>query len=224
MAIITFRLNEHLFVRDPQHTELGQRIIQKSIDLIDQLGYEGFTFRKLADELGSTEASIYRYFENKHRPLLYLISWYWCWMEYRIDLHTTRTADAKERLKASLRVVAEKKVYDSNIEFVNEEKLHRIVVAKLNNTFLTKAVDEDNRDGLFGGFKTLCRKIAACVEEINPRYPYPNALISTLLLAAHQQLFFASHLPSLSNLQATEDRHETLYAFLESLALNSIMA
>ena len=59
-------LNEGLYVKEPQDSELGRKIIKHSILLIDKLGFESFTFKKLANEIQSTEASIYRYFENKH--------------------------------------------------------------------------------------------------------------------------------------------------------------
>lgn len=109
MPTISFTLNPHLYLRDPQRTELGQKIIKSSVELIDQLGFEQFTFKKLAEEINSTEASIYRYFENKHRLLLYLIGWYWNWLEYRIDLFTSNLSDPKDKIVASIKVLAEEK-------------------------------------------------------------------------------------------------------------------
>ncbi len=223
MPNLVFKLNEHLYLRDPQHTLLGQRIIHASIDMIDRLGFEQFTFKKLAEEIDSTEASVYRYFENKHRLLLYLIAWYWNWMEYRIDLFTSGISDPKQKLKRCVKVLAEEKKYDPNFEFVNEEALYHIVVAELDKTFLTKWVDEDNKEGLFGGFKSLCKKIAGWVTEVNPDYPYPNSLISTLLLTAKQQVFFAAHLPSLTNIHKEESGQTDLEHFLENILFNSIL-
>ena len=50
MAVsIQIKLNEKLYLRDPQDTELGRKIIQESILLIDELGFENFTFKKLAE-------------------------------------------------------------------------------------------------------------------------------------------------------------------------------
>ena len=69
-------LNEKLYVKNPQATEFGQSLLKNSITLIDEIGFEKFTFRKLATKLNTAEASIYRYFENKHLLLLYLINWY----------------------------------------------------------------------------------------------------------------------------------------------------
>jgi AcrR family transcriptional regulator len=222
MPSLLFKLNEHLYLRDPQHTLLGQNIIRASVDLIDRLGFEQFTFKKLAEEIDSTEASIYRYFENKHRLLLYLIAWYWSWMEYRIDLVTNGLTDPKEKLKASMKVIAEEKKYDPNFEFVNEEALYRIVIAELDKTFLTKWVDSDNKEGLFGGFKSLCKKIATWVAEVNPDYPYPSSLVSTILLTAKQQVFFAEHLPSLTNINRNENSQDKLAHFLANIMFKSI--
>lgn len=222
MALLSFKLNEHLYLRDPQRTNLGQLIISKSIDLIDHLGFEHFTFKKLAEEIESTEASVYRYFENKHRLLHYLISWYWSWLEYKVDLATVNLKTPEEKLKACLRTIAEKKKYDPAFEFVNEEALSRIVVEELDKTFLTKWVDADNKDGLFISFKSLCAKIAGVVKEINSDYSFSHSLISTCLLAAKQQYFFSSHLPSLTDIIPDEKRNENIYMFLESLVFSAI--
>ena len=59
MNEVTLRVNKKLFIRDPQQTELGQRIVKHSIELIDELGFEHFTFRKLAEQIESAEASVY---------------------------------------------------------------------------------------------------------------------------------------------------------------------
>lgn len=224
MPNLLFKLNDHLYLRDPQHTQLGQSIVKASIDMIKRLGFEQFTFKKLAEEINSTEASIYRYFENKHRLLLYLIAWYWSWIEYRIDLFTNGIADPKEKLRACLKVIAEEKKIDPSFEFINEEALYHIVVAELDKTFLTKSVDEDNKEGLFSGFKSLCKKIAEWVKEVNPDYPFPNSLISTLLLTAKQQVFFAEHLPSLTNIKQNENAQLELERFLDNLLFNSIIS
>ncbi|MBY0435163.1 MAG: TetR/AcrR family transcriptional regulator [Cyclobacteriaceae bacterium] len=227
MAVLTFKLNDKLYLRDPQNTQLGQKIISKSVEMIDQLGFEQFTFKKLAEEIESTEASVYRYFENKHRLLHYLVAWYWNWLDYRIELATSSLGDPQEKLKAALWVITQEKKYDPTFEFVNEEALHRIVVSELDKTYLTKWVDEDNSVGLFGGFKTLAKKIASFVKEINPDYPYANSLISSVLLAANQQLFFIDHLPSLSNISKSDPvtkRHEKLREFIQGIVFASIQS
>ena len=72
---LQIKMNEKLFLRNPEYTELGKKLIQHSINLIHKKGFEDFTFKKLAEDVGTTEASVYRYFENKHKLLIYITSW-----------------------------------------------------------------------------------------------------------------------------------------------------
>ena len=223
MAILTFRLNDNLYLRDPQATELGRSIISSGIELLDKLGFEEFTFRKLASEIGSTEASLYRYFENKHKLLIYLIDWYWTWLEYRIDYHINNVKDPTERLKICLVKISEEKTNDPDFAYVDERALERIVSAEFEKTFLTKQVDADNKEGLFLPYKSLCKKIAAVIREVNPAYEFPHSLASTLLLLVKQQLYYAQHLPSLSDIKYDPKKQsKKLYVFLESLVLKTI--
>jgi len=223
MEKLVFRLNSNLYIRDPQASELGHKIIETSISLINALGFENFTFKKLAEEIGSTEASVYRYFENKHRLLLYLIDWYWNWLEYQIDLNVMNVKDQAERLRIAIRVVTEEKKIDPHFSIIDEKALHSIVVAELDKAFLTKQVDADNKVGLFLQFKSLCKKIAAMILKINPEFPFAHSLASTILLAANQQLFFTQHLPTLSNLkEGSATKYEDLLSFLETIVFKSI--
>ncbi len=224
MASLQLILNEKLYLRDPQETALGRKIIQESIEMIDVLGFEGFTFKKLAQRINSTEASVYRYFENKHKLLVYLIAWYWNWLEYKIEYSTQNITDPCQKLDIAIRILAAKKEYDPSFPYINEEALSRIVIAESDKTYLTKQVDEDNKEGLFKGFKSLCRRIAGYVKEINSEYEFSHSLVSTMLQAAHQQLFFAAHLPSLTEL-SKEDRnmYDLNTRFLKSMIFNNIV-
>ena len=202
MAVaIKMKLNEKLYLRDPQETKLGRNIIQHSIMMIDAMGFEDFTFKKLAERIESTEASIYRYFENKHRLLLFLLSWYWEWVKYCIDLKILNIEDPARRLKIALETLVEAAHRDDpNTDHVNEAVLHRIVIAESAKGYYTKQVDEENRQGLFLTYKALCRTIQAIIEEINPQFPYPRALSSTLLEMAKSHVYFSEHLPSLTDI------------------------
>ena len=70
---ISFRMNENVFLKDPLSSDLGKKIIRASIDLIAELGFDDFTFKKLATKISSTEASVYRYFENKHNLFYHML-------------------------------------------------------------------------------------------------------------------------------------------------------
>ena len=106
-AQLRIDLNEKLYLRDPQATDLGRRLLRQSIGLIDEIGFEQFTFKKLAQRMESTEASLYRYFENKHKLLVYLVSWHWVSLRYRIRFHTHNVPDARERLRLILDILTQ---------------------------------------------------------------------------------------------------------------------
>jgi AcrR family transcriptional regulator len=218
MATITFKLSDKLYLKDPNASILGQRIIKEGIWLMDKIGFEDFTFKKLAEEIGSTEASIYRYFENKHRFLVYLIDWYWIWLEYRIDYSLSNIPDPKQKLRRCLLLLTEENMVDKNIDHVDESALQRIVVAEFEKTYLTRYVDEDNKDGVFLPFKLLCKKIAGIISEINPTYTFPHTLVSTVMLSITHQLYYAQHLPSLTDIQYDKkNQRKQLFDFIIDL-------
>jgi len=225
MTILSFQLNSNLYLRDPQSSDLGQNIIQASIKMIDKSGFDEFTFRKLGLEIGSPEASVYRYFENKHRLLLYLIDWYWTWLEFRIDFQNQNIKNPIERIRNCIRLLVEEKAIDPAVPFVDEHKLQRIVNSEFEKTYLTRQVDVDNKEGLFLPYKSLCNKIASIIKEINSKYSFPHSLVSTVILSANHQLYYAQHLPSLTDIKIdSKQRHEMLGEFLLALIMNTVNA
>ncbi len=224
MAALQIKLSDVLYMKDPQSTELGNKIIKESISMIDELGFEAFTFRKLSEKIDSTEASIYRYFENKHRLLAYLITWYWIWLEFKIDFETNNVSDCEIKLETALRIITQKKEQDSAFPDIDEPALQRIVIAESDKVYHTKRVDKDNKVGLFKGYKSLCQQISNLVVAINPDYPFPNSLISTAIEASNRQIFFAEHLPSLSESSKSDDVFEHNFQFLKSLVFDAIKA
>jgi AcrR family transcriptional regulator len=105
---IHIKVNEKTYVKDPESSSLGKKIIQESIILINEIGFEEYTFKKLGERIGSNESSIYRYFENKHKLLVYLSSWYWSWIEYRLVFSTQNMENKVEKLKKAIEIVTEK--------------------------------------------------------------------------------------------------------------------
>lgn len=221
---LQIKVNDRLYLRDPEQTELGRRIIDTGIKLIDELGFENFTFKKLANAIGSTEASIYRYFENKHKLLIYLIAWYWSWLDYQIDYQTHNITDPRQQLGVTIKVLSESAQYDPTFSHIDENALHRIVISESSKAYLTKNVDEDNRVGLFQGYQSLCQKVAELISAVNPHFGYPRALASTLIEAAHQQIFFAEHLPTLTEVRVPNDDKQEICEFLRDLAFTYICA
>ncbi|HAI57081.1 MAG: TetR family transcriptional regulator [Saprospirales bacterium] len=198
---IKFSLNSSLYSRDPQNTELGQRILKHSIILIDEIGLENFTFKKLAFEIESTEASMYRYFENKHQLLLFLTSWYWQWVQYLISIHTLNVEDPKRRLQIIIKSIINATSENALTEYINENLLHNIIINEGSKAYHTHDVDEENKHGIFSSYKELAEVIAQAILGINPKFPYPHSLASNMLEMANNQVYFAQHLPKLTNIK-----------------------
>lgn len=226
MSAINIIISEKYYNKDPRSSELGGRIVSASIELMDELGFENFTFKKLANHIESTEASIYRYFDNKLKLLVYLTTSYWAWMEYMIDFKTHHLPNNEEKLRTILKIICkvDKPVSAIELPGFNMAALRNVVVSESDKTYLTKQVDEINNQGLFMGFKKLCHKITMVVTAINPQYEYPFALVSMILETSHQQTFFAQHLPSLTEvtMNSKVNLEQQVYAFVESTVMKLI--
>lgn len=218
---IHIQVNDKIYLKNPDSSELGRRIISSSVDMLDEMGMEAFTFRKLAERINSTEASIYRYFESKHKLLLYLTSWYWGWMEYRLVFALANVETPQDRLKRSIALLTQEIKKDGTFSFIDEVKLNRIVISESSKAYLTKEVDEENKVGAFAGYKNLVARVSDIILEINPEYKYPHMLVSTIIEGAHHQRFFAAHLPRLTDVIKGEDSICEFYKIMVFKAINA---
>ena len=229
---VVVRMNEKLFLRDPEGSELGRRIVRQGIQLMAEIGFEEMTFRKLAERINTKEASIYRYFENKHRLLVYLVAWYWQWLEYQVLFQTNNLTDSREKLERILKLLLLKDLPQLNVAMAMDDMdipaLHSIVIQESSKAYLTHHVTEDNREQLFKPYKDLCSRIAGIILEYRPGYPYARSRASSLVETAHYQAFFMQFLPSLTDFganqpgQAFNDDH--LFTFLRHLLFSSLEA
>jgi AcrR family transcriptional regulator len=214
-------LNGRLFLKNPQSTDLGKNIIKESIRLMADIGYEQFTFKKLAAEIETTEATIYRYFLNKHKLLIYLVSWYWSYLEFQILIQLKNLTSPKEKIKKIIDIL----VWEDNIEInfgaFDHQALYFIAVSEGTKTYLSKDVDENNKDMLYKPFKDLSSRIAAVFAEYSPAYKYPNTLASSVIDLSHLQFFFMHHLPRLSDF-AKKKSPRDLELFLEDLVFKTL--
>lgn len=218
---ISFKINNSLFLKDPETSILGKQIIRRSIDLISTLGFESFTFKKLAQDIGTTEPSIYRYFENKHRLLLYIINWYWSYLDYLLDNQVRNLTDSKKKLDIALHLLTEAIPENQVGEEYDRKKLHRIVIAESSKVYLTKEVSENNRNQAFKTYKELCAHLASIIQEVSPRYPFPKSLSTTLIETSHLQQFFCNHLPGLTDVDAN-NKENFVGIFLRKIIKDSL--
>lgn len=219
-VLLKFKLNEHLYIRDPEHTELGKMIVEKGIELIYEIGFEQFTFKKLAQRIESTETTIYRYFSSKQKLLTYILNWYWCYLEFVAKMRLQEMTSSEEKLKLILSIITHN--YDSNskIQDYDLEKLHSIVISESSKSYLVKEVDEINQELVFNPLKSLCNFIGEIILEINPKFIYPNSLASTLLETAHDQQFFSEHLPKLTDNKSRDHHKNYVLGYLNLLTFS----
>lgn len=220
-SYVKIKMNEKLFLRNPEESELGKRIVEHSILLIHDIGFEAFTFKKLATKIKTTEAGVYRYFENKHRLLIYIVDWYWCWQEYRLLFQTNNISKPEIKLKRAIKLLSSHVEIDNTFEYINETLLYDIVMRDGAKSYLSSTVKEDNKNKLFQPYKDLCAHIANIILECNKKYKYPRTLASTIIEMAHSQNYYMKNLPSLTDF-ANSKKDSDISNFLENIVFSAI--
>ncbi len=215
---LKIRINEKIYLKDPESSDLGKRIVEASIIMIDDIGFESFTFKKLGLEIGSNESSIYRYFENKHKLLLYLASWYWGWLEYQLVFATSAMADSENRLKKAIEVLTKPTEEDSAFSHINEVLLNKIVINEFSKSYLTKEVDTENKEGYFVIYKRLVTRLSTMIRAVDADYSYPSSLASTVLEGSLHQHFLKDHFISLTDCRESVDASK----YFTELVFNSL--
>ena len=217
---LKIQVNDKIYVKDPETSSLGRKIIQESIILIDEIGFENFTFKKLGERIGSNESSIYRYFESKHKLLVYLSSWYWGWIEYRLVFETNNIENSMEKLIKAISIVTEKIEDDKNTEHINEAVLNKIIIAEFTKTLYTKEIAEENKEDFFLIYKRINNRIVKMIEEVNPNYDFSKSLASSIVEGALHQHFLKDNLETITNCNQNVSPTE-FYINLVTKTLNS---
>jgi len=216
---IKLYINDKLYLKDPDTSKLGNNIIKYGIELINELGFEKFTFKKLSNKIDSPESSIYRYFKNKHMLLLYLVNWYWSWLDYKIELKVTNIDSHTEQLKRAIKTIASPIVEDVSFSYVNEIFLNKIIIEESVKAFHTKEIDIENEKGMFDAYKAIINRLCEIVLKINPKYKYSHTLITTVIEGNLQQQYYKTHLPALVD----SDNLENLSDFYADLVIKTIL-
>ncbi len=209
---------DKIFIKDPESSDLGKRIIEHSILLIDEIGFDDFTFKKLGAKIGSNESSIYRYFESKHKLLLYLTSWYWAWVEYQLVFATHNMPDEKKKLFRAIEIVTKTIEEDVMFTHVNEVVLNKIIINDYSKSYLTKEVDAENKEGYFVVYKRLIKRLSDMISNVNPNYKFASSLASTIVEGALHQHFLKEHFRSITDC----DSKTTPTEFFKDLTINAI--
>ncbi len=162
----------------------------------------------------STEASVYRYFENKHAVLIYLVCWYWQWVIYLIKTNTVNITDPKKKLEIIIHSFVAASVENPSTKYVDENKLHNVLIAEGKKAYRTKEVDKENKKLFFQDYKELIAIVAEVISEIDPSFEYPHSLASSLFEMSNDQIYFAQHLPRLTDVKVAENKYSEVEQML----------
>lgn len=219
LSDLQIKVNSNLYLKDPQSSALGKRIVGNSILLINEVGFEGFTFKKLGAEIGSNESSVYRYFESKHKLLLYLTSWYWGWKEYQLVFATASVENPVRKLDTALEILTRTVEKDIFISHIDEVALNKVVVNEYSKSYLSKEVDRENKEGYFSIYNRLVSRLKEMILSVDSKYPFSSSLASTVLEGALHQHFLKEHFPALT--ECCEELHPSdFYKHLVFSTLN----
>lgn len=218
LSNIKIEIPQGIYLKDPESSSLGKKIIQNSIVLIEEIGFEDFNFKKLGQLINSNESSIYRYFESKHHILTYLTSWYWSWIEYQLVIETYSLSNVQEKLYKAIDVVTRTTKEDSNYSHINEVLLNLIMINESSKSFLTKDVDIENNEGYFISYKRVVQRVSEIIKAYNTTYKYSLSLASTIIEGALHQQFLKDHFMSITNC----DNTITPTHFFTNLILNTL--
>ena len=128
--------------------------------------------------------------------------------------------DPKRRMKKIIETLVFASKENPHIEYVNESVLHRMVIAEGAKAYHTKAVDTENKEGFFFNYKQMVEKISQAVLQLNPKFPYPHALASNLFEMANNHIYFAQHLPKLTDVTVKGEDYQEVEEMLEYFAFN----
>jgi AcrR family transcriptional regulator len=196
---LKIKIPHELYLKDPSSSSLGKTVLREGLRLMQESGFESFTFKKLADNIGSPESSLYRYFENKHKLLAYLMSFYWCWQEYRVTFTVMNVADAGSKLVRAIEVINLIPDKADALDDLNLHALFHLAEQESVRIFLHHHTNDHEKTALFEGYRRLTSRLCRLVTEVDPTYPFPQALITTLLDAIHLQPFYARDIAGLTD-------------------------
>ena len=111
-----------------EHDKRKHEILQKSLDVFIDEGYEDATFQKIADRCGITRTTLYIYFNNKHEIFLGSIKALLSDLEIKLkSIMKDETLSAEELLRKVLRLLAasceeNKKLYNVLLNYLMQLK------------------------------------------------------------------------------------------------------
>ena len=99
-----------------EHDKRKQEILEKSLDVFMDEGYEDVTFQKIADRCGITRTTLYIYFKNKREIFLWSIKQLLSALEEKLMAIATDTSISTEQvLKDIMQFILDKCVENKKL-------------------------------------------------------------------------------------------------------------
>ena len=213
LSSLKLNISSYLYLKDPESSELGQKILSQSIEMIYELGIEDFNFKKLGQEIESNESSIYRYFENKYKLLQYLSAMYWGIIEYRLVIETNAIENHSDKLLKALKILTLKPENIDLYSNYDQLKLRDIIIEEFTKSYHRKEVNNNNEDGSLKIYKRLILRLVEIINAVDKNYDYPKALACHIIEGTLQQYYVQRHFKSLSDY----DSENQVYNFFKDM-------
>ena len=192
---------------------MGGRMLQDGSDLTNEIGLENFTFKELAERMGSTKVTVYNFFANKQRLLQYYFQLYWLWLGIPGEQNGKAATDTLDRLHSTIRALAGLWPGEVLAAQLVPSAMRKLVINEGSGSFMHKNVDSEKELKLFKPYKDLCAQVATELKACSPRIKSPRSFATTLVEMAHSLESAMLHLPALTGPSGKKDRKQ-LAAFL----------
>lgn len=183
--------------------------------MMNDLGLEAFTFKKLTERAECTEATIYKYFPNKQRLLQYYFQLYWMWLDTHCQQEGRTFADPWTRVQGDIRALCGLWTEGAMAAQLDPVALRSLVIVEGSKSYLHRNVDEDNKLKLFQPYKDLCAHLASELKACDRKCKFPRTFATTLIEMAHSLEFAMEHLPALTELSTKGDRKQLARFLIE---------
>lgn len=218
---IKIQVSDKLYLQNPDSKVLGKLIIQHSINLIDEIGYEAFTFKKLGVKIGSPESTIYRYFKNKKQLLIYITSWYWGWVECRLIFFTNNIISPQKRLELAIKIITESVKKHAGYPYIDEIKLNRVIISESLKAIHSKEVNEGSCEIYFQAYNKVVERISGIILDVSPGFEYSHTMVTTIIEGVHFQKFYSSHVPVLADIRGGDEKLVNFFTRMAFSMLNN---
>ncbi|MGE0568274.1 MAG: TetR/AcrR family transcriptional regulator [Bacteroidia bacterium] len=217
---ISHDINSNLFVKNPSDTELGRKIVGKGLQLVHKLGIENFNFKKLAENINTTEASVYRYFKDKHQFVLYLNAWYWRYILFLVEFELKSEQKPIDKLNTVLSILYNKQKFKFKSEILDILLLRELMLSESVRLIYTQNIESINKQNLLSDQIKYLEIVKDIIKNINPKIKFPLAIATTMVESIQIQHHLISHGLPLTDIPSNESKYISNY--LESFFIHNI--